>query len=32
MLPVARDPRFETEDISVIAQLVFWICVKIARL
>jgi len=29
MLSEARDPNFQTEDISVPKQLMFWNCVKI---
>jgi len=32
MLPAARDPSFQTEDISILKQRVVWNCVKMSMI
>jgi len=32
MLPVARDPSFQTEDISILKQYAVWNCVKMSMI
>jgi len=32
MLPTARDPRFQTENISILMQHVVWNCVKMSMI
>jgi len=32
MLPAARDPNFQTEDISILKQLVVWNCAKMSMI
>jgi len=32
MLPAAQDPSFQTEDVSILKQLVVWNCVKMSMI